>query len=106
MANRDQGPLNIPSCQLQDQLKLDLLGILKQVKHSPAVPLTQADLRWGLSSTSARAVAVKGDAESRFRIDIRKKNPHYEDDGALETCPGKLWMSHPRKYSRPGWMRL
>uniref|UniRef100_A0A669QYE1 Reverse transcriptase domain-containing protein n=1 Tax=Phasianus colchicus TaxID=9054 RepID=A0A669QYE1_PHACC len=43
--------------------------------------------------------------QGRFRLDIRRKF-FTEGGDALERCPRRLWMPHPWRHSRPGWMWL
>jgi len=52
---------------------------------------------------------TRGDAfklkERRFRLDVREVF-HWEsgESGAGTGCPERLWMLHPWRCSRPGWM--
>ena len=44
--------------------------------------------------------------EGRFRLGIRKKFFSLRVMRHWHRLPEKLWMSHPWKCSRPGWMGL
>ena len=44
--------------------------------------------------------------QGRFRLDIRKKFFHSEGGDALNRLTRELWMPHPCRHSRPGWMWL
>jgi len=44
--------------------------------------------------------------EGRFRLDIRKKLFTLRMLRHRRGCPEKLWLPHPWKCSRPGWMGL
>ena len=42
--------------------------------------------------------------QGRFRLDIRRKFFHTEWWHTGTGCPRRLWMPHPWRHSRPGWM--
>ena len=44
--------------------------------------------------------------QGRFRLDIRRKFFTQRVEHTGTGCPRRLWMPHPWRHSRPGWMWL
>jgi len=42
--------------------------------------------------------------EGRFRLDTGKKFYTMRVVRPWHSCPEKLWVPHPWRHSRPGWM--
>ena len=79
----------------------DLIAAFQYLKGAYKQEGSQVFERVDNSRTRGNGFKLK---EGRFRLDVRGKFFPMRVVRCWNSCPERLWMSHPLRCSRPGWM--